>query len=114
MRGQREIAEDGEAECKGDRHAGKHRGGDDADEEDQEIEIAELRNTGPATPEQRDDHSDRAERSEHGPRRAGTQQPQQRKDAIKPDADRHRRGAPGVGDFECRRRDRQLDRRRIR
>ena len=35
VRRQRQIAEHRKAECEGDRHAGEHRGDDDADEEDQ-------------------------------------------------------------------------------
>ena len=39
--GERQIAEGGEPEGEGDRHAGEHRRRDDADEEDQQVEVAE-------------------------------------------------------------------------
>ena len=49
VRTEREIAENRKPKRKRDRHAGKHGGRDNADEEDQKIEIAEPRNTGPAS-----------------------------------------------------------------
>ena len=64
MRRQRQIAEDREPEGKGDRHAGKYGGGDNADEKDQEIEIAEPQKHRPGGPEQRDEQRDRAERDQ--------------------------------------------------
>ena len=64
LRRQREIAEDRQAERKGDRHAREHGGGDDADEEDQEVEVAEPVEQRLAEPEQRDETGDGAERDD--------------------------------------------------
>ena len=105
MRGQRQIAEDRKPEAEGDRHAGEDAEAGDADKEDDQIEIAERTQPRLRQPEHRNQHRDRQHRAEHDPDIAGPRQPQQRKQRHQADADRQRRGAPGVGDLQRRRGD---------
>ena len=100
---EREVAEHREPERKGDRHAGKHRGGDNADEEDQKIEIAELMKDRRREPEQRDQSGDRAERQQQKRQSdPALRQPQHaRKTIINATPDRQRGGAPGIGDLRA-------------
>ena len=83
---------------------------DQPDEEDQQVEVAERRAAPAAaatsTPMTTADHG----RAAPSDRRqfAGLEQPHERRcDHHEPDADRQRRGAPGVGDLERRRGDRR-------
>ena len=62
MRRQSEIAEHRKAEGEGDRHAGEHRGRDNADKKDQKIEIAELAEQRRGQPEHGDKNGHRAQR----------------------------------------------------
>ena len=109
MRRQSEIAEDREPEGKGDRHAGKHRGGDHADEEDQEIEIAEPQKYRPGEPRTARPARQwrRATTAMTAARRSATgAAPQRRSSSAMPAG--MRGGAPRIGDFKRRGRDRQL------
>ena len=102
--GERDVAEGGEPEREGDRHAGEHHRADEPDEEDQQVEVAERLQHGL----QQDQHADRAPRpaptapSDVRARSPTLSEPQQRDDDHQPDADRQRGGAPGVRDLERR------------
>ena len=108
LRGQRQIAEDGESEGKSDRHACEHGGGDHADEEDQQIEIAEPLKDRLHRPEQRKQHHDGAERDGRLARLRGPNQPERGEARHQRDPDRHRRGAQCIADLKGGRRDRRF------
>ena len=103
---EREIAEGGEAEGEGDRHAGEHHAADDADEEDEQVEVAE-RLQQPAAAAQKTPTTQRRRRARQHACASCRARSSRRtaNDEHQRDADRQRRGAPGVGDLERRRGD---------
>ena len=103
LRGQRQIAEDRQAEREGDRHAGEDRGGDHADEKDQQVEIAEPVKQRRAEPEQQDANGDGAEGDDNIARRPGPDEPQYSKDRHQHDTSGQRRRAHGIGKLQRRR-----------
>jgi hypothetical protein len=113
FRGERLIAERGEAEGKCDWQAGEDETSHDADEEDQKIKIAEVFQRGLQQIKPADD--ERA--GSHG---AGGVAPASRLDQSDQadchhdrEADRQCRGTPGVRNLHRRRRDRDLVRREL-
>ena len=98
--GEREIAEGGEREGKRDRHAGKDVERDDPDEEHDQV--AERLQHRSGQPEQADQQRGQGGGGEHRLPGAEADEAQERDDEHQADADRQRRGAPGIGDLQRR------------
>ena len=104
--GQRQIAEDAQAEGEGDRDAGEDAAGRDADEEDQQVRPAQVFEQRGGEPEGADDGDDDGRGRDQFPAAACLRQAQRRERRHQPDARGQRGGAPGIGDLQGRRGDR--------
>ena len=114
VRGQRQIAENGEPERECDRHAGEYRCGDHADEKDQQIEIAEPVKDRLAEPEQHDQAATAPSATKMARGDAALASRSTANTAISAMPTGSAAARKRIADFERRRRDRQLPRARNR
>ena len=103
--GGREIGEGRQSEGKGDRHAGKHHGGDQTHEEDEQIVIAERAQNGCECQQQHADGDHRHQRADHQPPASHLGELQHRHHEHQHRAHGDRGGPPGVLNFQRRGRD---------